>query len=521
MQKLFCLALLLFQFVSLRAQHVKATPLEMSKNTIFSKIMWVTDSSLCVASEREFNGVNFPHYIFTFDEKGKAKHDPVKVKTAYSLQSDYCFSLGTNIFFLDVEQSEMGYYDFKIKNRISETGADDDRRENIFHVSKAKEKKKLNSDSYSFKVYRGTGGSKAVLAYNNDYRDEYREGFRFRILDAVGKLSTEDTLILPYIDRACNISDVLYDDETNKLYLLCNIFSLTGADTRFYINSVIGEYDCTVKTYREISDGVPDFRECKMQQFSNDNMIAFTGLYADEKSPAGWWTAFLSVRKEPFEIMNASSANLNPEMTKMIYGLDEFIHPVNFLISSDSTYSAGWTKFPTLSQIASTRSGNSGAILFGGIMFGLIGAATMAAATSGSIDISAFERALLLQYSPVTKTLIEDTVSSNLTTNKYHAHSYAALTSNGKAMWFMNKPMKEYRDLSTLFFSPFGSSLHSCDSTMYYNVSDFNVNLIYPGSHYTYKNKNYFLGEYNPGYFYYSRKPFHHDEKIFFLVEID
>ena len=494
----------------------------MDKNTIFSKVEWVADSSFCIVSDKDFNGQTFPHFVFIFDSAGHQKCEPVKVKTAFNIQSDYCFSLGTSMFFLDGgEQQEGAAYEFKIMDRVSHDGVDHDEHIRIFYISKSKENKKLNSESYSFKVYRGTDRKKAVLAYNNDYKDPYNEGFRYRILDAEGKLTDEDTLNLPYLDKACSITDVIYDDGSNKIFLLCNLYSVTGKDEKKFRNSFITEYDLANKTYREISKGIPEFSKNKAQHLCNENIIAFSGLNYSEATENGWTAPIVAVNKNTFDLITSASLKLDPKMAAVLFGLGKYILPVNFVFENDSTYTVAWMKFFTIYQMNEIDNGNGSAVAAATLLFGLTGALITAAATSASsIDYGDFEKMLWISYSARDNSVIMDTANSILRLNKYHAHGYTMFLKNNSAFWLMNKATSVNNRLSTIYVSPVINKSHACDSLLYNEIANGNLNIIYPGSLMTQNRKNYFVGEFNPDFYFQPMRKVS-ESNAYFLLEIE
>lgn len=477
--------------------------LDMEKNTAFTKVIWANDKKYCIISDKEYNGTSFPHFIFVFDSTGKNVCGPVKVKNAITAQSEYCFALGTTIFFLDDSESETRSHSFSITNIVTEDCMDKEERKEIFYVNHSKEKKKLKTFAYSFNVYKGQYGNKAVLAYNNDYADPYKEGFRFRVLDKSGTLSSEDTLNLPYLDRECNIEDLVYDDAEEKIYLLCDYFTFLdkAAENRVFKNSFAAVYDLKTKSLRELSVRVPPFLKAKVQRILKDSSITFAGLRINEENQTAWTASFLSLRKEPFEVIHSASFDLKPSSAEHITRYTKkiekrFILPVNIIEDKDGSLIAGWTKFFTLTQLAEKNEGDAGTIGAAAFMFGLVGAAIAAAATSGSVvDFGNINRTLWLRYSPQSNTLQEDTISSQLRLKKYYAHSYMALKFHDDAIMMMNKPLDN--DCSFIYASPFTGTGDSGVSKLLKFFSDLKTSIIYPGSLYSDSEANYFIAEYD------------------------
>jgi hypothetical protein len=486
------------------SQSLKATELSMNKNFLYAKVAWVKDNRYCIILDKEYNSNNFPHFIFVFDSTGKPAYPSVKVKNAVSSQNEYCFTLGTTIFFLDGREDDMNHYVFKITNMITADCIDHEMRKNIFSIGMSKEGKKLNSKTYTFKVHKGIHSEKAILSYNNDYLDPYKEGFRFRVLEQSGELSNEDTLTLPYLDRECNIEEAIYDDKTEKIYLLCDYFLSTAAnEERTFKNSFVAIYDIKLKSFRLVSDSVPAFFNSKIQYLIKDSTATFTGLRINGTDSTGWAVAFLVLKQETAEVLHSAVHDIKPELAGGFIGFSrklnrQFILPINFIEDKDGSLIAGWTKFFTLTQMAENRMSDEGAVMAAGVMFGLIGAgiASVATANNSWLQSKDINRALWFHYFPETNSFKETAVSSTLRTKKYFAHSYMSLQVKDTTVWMMNKPTEEQGSCSKIFAEGFNNS-NTDDSVFYKIFSDLKINLIYPQSLYTHNGINYFIGEYD------------------------
>ncbi len=517
--------LIVFFIFSLRvafcfSQTLKTIPLHLDKtDCIFGKIAWVSNNRFCIA----FDNNRQNHVVFIFDSTGKVIHDPVVWESKYFCQDEYFLVLGTTVFFLYGGANNVDAHEFSITDMITPDGIDHHSLERIFYISHNKENKKLNEPAYSFRAYRGVNGQKALLTYNNDYKGLYKEGFRYRILSEDGKLSGEDTLNLPYPDVECNIDDVIYDDAEDCIYLLGDLFLFTNADKRAFKNSFIGSYSCKSKSYSEISTDIPSFYKNKIQHTGTNHSFAFTGLQIDETSSKNWSESFLVFRTNPLEIVHASSIHLKPESVTGFFDSNnklqkEYILPVNFSLAKDSTYFVGWTRFFRLNQME--QKSNRVEIIGGAwALFGVIGAIAASAAIEGKARYKDLNPALWLSYSPEKKLLFENISSSSLRSKKYYAHSYASFLMQGVATSIMNKPLEEDNTLSSVSISKFSKGSYSVDSIAHSFLSDLHVNTIYPGSLFSDKNKNYFLGEYDP-----ELDTMYHMNKVahkYFLVEIE
>src|ERR1700733_11350880 len=99
---IFCLCFLILLHAPLCiSQNVECTNLQLTENIMCSKIAWVKDGKTCLVTDKSFSGNKFTHQIFLFNNKGALAQEPLKIKTAYSCQNNYCFTLGTTFYFLE------------------------------------------------------------------------------------------------------------------------------------------------------------------------------------------------------------------------------------------------------------------------------------------------------------------------------------------------------------------------------------------------------------------------------------
>ena len=224
------------------------------------KIAWVDDGGFCVIVDRiPVGNTKIRHVVFYYDNTGKLKYQIDKIKTSISCNHDYFLCLGKTIIFFDSEKDDFGNHDFIITSSVQATGTENGDRRIMFRIKNKQESEKLNDEHYNFKVYKGQQNIKALLTYNNDYKEPFSEGFRFKTIDSTLNTSAEDTLSLPYTDRLCNITDVVYDDINEKIFLLCELFTPAGKKDRVFQKSFVGCYDIQTKQYREI-DQIPSFK---------------------------------------------------------------------------------------------------------------------------------------------------------------------------------------------------------------------------------------------------------------------
>ena len=494
-------------FLNLNAQQFKAIPIEIEREFAFVKVAWVSDSMFCIVADKEFNGNKFVHFVFFYNSSGKLLHEPIKFRSSFSSQDDYCFSMEETLFFIEDEINDIGGHIFRIAAFIGKDGILHDERKEIFYINHSKESRMLEKEHFSFNVYTGKNHKNALLTYNNDYADPKQEGFRFKILNSNGKISDEDTLQLPFYDRLCNMNDIIFDDEKMKIYILCNLFE-DKDNKKQYLKSVFIKYDIITKFISETIDDMAIFSKCKVQHILKGDKLIFSGLKTDEADPSKWSAAFSSIDLNTMHVDLAKNFIPGKEYTDPFYFrgklLNEFIIPIGFNMDTLGNLYAGWTKFFSLQQIPAMK--NSGSMSYPGIpvlvvpsvpglVIGIALLAGAALAYNMSQSNSPYQDlSLWVKYSPLNDEFKVDTINSKVPFNNYYTFSFSTLEVGENIYCASNSISLENKFKSTIQFKRVNdvADLASSDSSTF---SLLPINLIYPTSELKTMNKNYIIGQ--------------------------
>lgn len=476
-------------------------PLEIEKSAVVRKIVWVDDAKFCVVSDR-MTQAGFLHFITVFDTTGKIIRPLEKIYTKYSVQHEYFLVLGKSLFFFDHLTNEYGEEKFKLMGTVYENGVLNENEIYIFNIRGTTERKILNEKRYNFKVYRGISNRKALLTYNNDYQGEIKEGFRYRMIDETGKLSDEQKLELPYADRLSNIEDVVYDDETDKVYLIGDLFKLMNKNNRTFENSFAARYDLKNNKYDELISGIPAFRDNKIQHMVDSANILFSGLGLSEDRTDGWTASFLSIDKNTFQVADHYYYALNTDTIKRFFGrnnqlLSEFILPLSFMQDKNGNLTVGWNFFYELDFNANASKERKTVIALASVAFGVVGAVIAVAATSDD-HVNNYRKSLWLNYSPGEKKIKEHLLSSDFHAKEYYLHSFASLQRNDTCWALMNSFPPDQKYHSIICARTINLDSQTCDASFSTLFSKGELNYIYPGSLFYHKKTYYLLGEYDP-----------------------
>jgi hypothetical protein len=493
---LFLCLLMLFDIYSGYSQRVELTELQMEKDMICSKIAWIENEKFCIIIDNSFSARRFSHQVFLFDKGGNLIHDPIKIKTFYSCQNDHCFTLGTTVYFLE-DSHDFGIHRLYISGIISKEGMLNDSARQIFRISESDENSKLNKPHYKFSIYKGLRGTNALLTYNNDYKNNLKEGFRYRILDETGNLSEEKTFNLPYNDFECNINDIIYDDEKNKIFVLSDLFQIKDKDEREFKNSFVSKYEISSGNYNEIQTGVASFYRNKIQHTLTADKIAFAGISADIKETSKWSLSFILLSDDLQNVIfsdkqNLKLDNLNDFNKKK--DLYEYFSPINFLAVNENMYNISWSNMLNPDQYAELSTSRTGAGASAGALAGVLGAA-IGAGISAAMGISIRTSFLLLNYYPSIKKINENFISTESRKDDFYTFQSAVIESDKTPLWVINKPIeKKSRETSVCFLQMNNDTL-SNDDDILFRLKANNINVIQASSLYQNNEADYFLTE--------------------------
>lgn len=452
------------------------------------KIIWADSSGYCIAGDRRpTTTIKFPHLISYFDANGKIIYTTDRLKSVHSSSHDNCLVLGKTIFYLMHHQDNFGIHTYYIEMSLDEKGNVNEELRKVFEVKRSREGDKLNSEKYKFQAWKGSHQTKALLTYNNDYKEEYAEGFRYRTIDDKLVLSEEATFELPYSDRFCNVDDIIYDDANEKIYVLIDIFEKEGKKSRRFLRSAVASYDLKTKEYKEI-DGIPSFNQ-SIVQHNNDGRIAFCGITRDTKDTTQWKLSAIEVDQENFSIKSSYAAQLPGEKVKTFFAgnrrlFDQFIHPVSMFTDAENTTHCFWNYNVTMDDIEKAENERARYTGAGTAAFGVAGFVVTLTLTEDMVYENKSNLWLQLKPSGVAEV---STRESAYDYREYMRLSFAPVNFKGKAFLAYNKSTDDTKHADCTFIK----SDQQNDTAINSLLKDYKI---FPMSQYKSENANYFLG---------------------------
>lgn len=502
--------LYLFIFISFftlqsHAQKIATIELQDEKNALFRKVAWLTDNKFCVISDR-VTETGFPHIITVYDTSGKVIGSTDKVKTGQSCQHEYIFSLGTTLYFLDYISDSYGIHQFTIRHvKDAESPLQTFKSELIFKIKNTKEKEKLFSERYTFKVYKGENSRKALLCYNNDYKEGYKEGFKYRMIDDKGNLSEEKNLDLPYEDRLCNIASVIYDDVSEKVIVACDLFKADGKQ-RIFEKSFIGVFDLTNGLYNEVGNVIA-FNKSAIQYSFNRNTIVYSLLKVDDEKRNEWISSVLVFNVDSLKVESLFSQPIPENLVTGFVGSkgkveSELIHPVGVFDLTTQQYKTGWNYFFNIDQLneaQKVKPGASVAAAAASAFTSLITGGVTVIMLSRKVNFTVFQKSLWLDADFNKNELHGRIVENKMRDGSYAEQSVESYYADGKVFNMLNFPFSEKSDKTNtcVIDNNFAESV-ACNQMQTKKFYDTHVNIIYPGSGFVQSGKKYLLGAYDP-----------------------
>ncbi len=193
----------------------------------FSQIMGMKDSSILLMTSK-VGDINYTNQFYTFDRSLNLKEEGTRFKSKHSCLDKWTFFLDNKIYMGSLFETELkNYHNFFFEDTISLNGIAKETSLDVFKIDSRKDGK-LHSQLATFDCIKGTHESKVLLTYNNDYTENYPEGFIYRIMESDGKISEHDSLSLPYNDRISNIHRIVYDDVESVFYILSEVYKFSG-----------------------------------------------------------------------------------------------------------------------------------------------------------------------------------------------------------------------------------------------------------------------------------------------------
>jgi hypothetical protein len=249
---------------------------------------------------------------------------------------------------------------------------------------------------------------------------------------------------------------------------------------------------------------IPPFYGSKILVLSDDKKLVFAGLCIAKESHKESTFSFLNIDREIFKVEDHQYIYLKPKTTQDFFGEnkqmeEEFVQPLSLLEIKKGVYSASWNYFFQLDQYkdAANSYGRNALIAGMTIAFGLVGGLATVAATSGE-NIPSFNKSIWLEYDSNKKITTESVLVSDLNLRSYSLNSFGEFKYNQSGWGIMNRPVIDDKNFFVPCVFNYRDSTLTSDSKFDLLFLREKINLLYPGSVFSYKNKYYFLGAYDP-----------------------
>lgn len=486
---------LLFLTLTVFAQKVEIQKLAFNENMRFAKIAWVTDNKTCIIADKNPSGNKFVHDIYIFDKAGNLTGTPARLKTTYSCQDQYFFSLGSTSFFL-ADDDDYKVHEFFIAGTLSENGILNDSKREIFSFRESETVKDLVEPKFNFNVFRGISSTNALLTYNNNYKDR-NEGFMYRVLDSTGRLSVIDSVSLPYPDFLCNITDIIYDDEHKKIIMMCELYNSDDNKKRSFKNSLVAQYDISSGSYSEINLKDVSFEGSYIQHYVKNDKIGFSCISQIDRKIKYITFSSVLINRDSFTTANIFKQNLSQKSVDLLADKKNFgnVIPLNYIQVNDSLFSISWSKSYTYDQYVRMKTVKAGAnAMGGGIYGGLIGAG-VGAGISSAMGMSVMGTYAWVNYFPLENKITESVSVNPARKDEFYTFPYMAFEASGNPYLVFNKGFdKGSNDTQACFFNMKDDGQINSEEIML-KLKANSINLVHAGSVYSVNDLTYFLVE--------------------------
>jgi hypothetical protein len=492
-----CLHLILFIFFlagNVMAQNIVPTKIEELPEFTFAEIAWTDSAYTCIIADRAQTNKEYIHRCMLYNKDGKMVSDK-KIITTYSIQHEYSFTLNKTHYFLYINRTNPGRMILKGKAVVNQGEEFTAKEISILNISREYELKKLHSEKYKFNVFKGTSGNRALVTYNNDYADPYKEGFQFLLMDEHMQMTPTETFELPYSDRLCNITSITYDDDANRIAMLCDIFTMNGED-RIFQKNIAAVYEINSNSYREFEIKDQQFYRHKINSCFNGSHFSVGGILLPQdqkRRPIPY--AFTEINLQNGHTKNTNGM-LSDDDAKSFYKLynykaDDFLRPIHAEKDSSGMQHMIWSYHPVMDEIT----GENTAEIFLGISAALLlGVYLNVPLNAESPDGSSAMIWLKIPESGKAETHV---MMDTLATDNYARHNFSPIAFNGEMHVIFNRPTESRSIYSQpCFYFSDGSQLKN-KKELTASMKTHKVNTIYPLSAYRKNNEVYYLGHYS------------------------
>jgi|GEM_PF-6725220 len=241
---------------------------------------------------------------FNYEFKSLWRADNFKLDDTYD-EKNTVFFHSRMLFLYSEYDNYKAEFAYEIKKQVLIDGSVLEDADTIFRIRTRDENNKLRNPSYGFDCIKSYTKNNLMFIYSNDYKNEYQEGFSFRIMDKDFHLSETKRIELPYSDPLCNISDVLFDDASGKIFLLAKVFDVPDVKKRNVREHKLFSFDLDGNLQSSVDLQLASVKTALVKMKCNDTKIFVMGFIKSEDEDAAG-IIFRSINKETFIMANTS-----------------------------------------------------------------------------------------------------------------------------------------------------------------------------------------------------------------------
>lgn len=350
---------------------------KISNNSVCNtSIVWVNHDTICLVSEKSNKNWNhFKHNLTLYNLHGNRLNQK-KIETAHSFYHQYTLKLNNSIVFFYDRKDEYGIH--SLNNSIILTDGLIKKKGigSIFKVKAIQEGRNIDKEQYSFQAIKSASGNNALLTYTNDYKSGLSEKIRFKIMDKDYGLTHEDTIILPYEHKTCNITETIYDDIDSCIYIIGNLFLINKKKDKEFTHSFIGKYKINTKEYISAIGPIPALNDLKLQWRVTKSELILSGLHINSYDTTGWSTLNLVINKQSMQVRNQITRELSASTTKK-FRLNnknvnvDYIAPWNIIIDKNGAYHSLWVYYGGSDNATQKKNEQFDILLYTSLLAGL------------------------------------------------------------------------------------------------------------------------------------------------------
>jgi hypothetical protein len=490
--------LLPFLFLSSYGQNISKSPVMAKPEFSFAEIAWHDSDITCIVTDQGGINGDIRHTVHLFTANGHPFNEEAKVTTRHSLQHEMNFTLNKTLFFLKTHRNEtarvrLQALTIEYKERGIREGKFD-----IFSIDKEEENKKLRSELYKFNAYEGLHKKQQLITYNNDYKEEFPEGFMYRTVDQYQQFSELRTLQLPYPDPQCNIRTVLYDDQSEQLYILCDLFEVKG-NNRTFKHHFLYKHDIASGKGSILRDEMRGFEEKRLVTFLDSSEIIFGGIEIPGRKSKAIEYSLLRLSRFDGSTIGQQQGALSTALTQEFMSVynsrsSEMLRPLKILKDENGRIHFFWKYAATIDDVA----GEDRNPVFIPVTGSFIATAIVFSLNIADGSLNHDMSTALVWLSMKDDQIREHVLIDSLKTSDLNTHGFYPLLLNNQARVMYNRPTEPtltFIQPALLFETENGTER---DNTFKNTLKELQINTVFGMSHFSEGGDEYFLSGYNP-----------------------